>query len=245
MFVDRFTLEPLVRKLRTRSRIDDGAAAALLALPFTIRELHPGQYIVREGDMAYRSCVLIEGFAYRQKVVGDGGRQIVALQMPGDMVDLQNSLLKIADHNVQALTAVVAADIPRAAILEIAEGYPMVAHAFWLDTLVDGAIAWEWLANIGRRDARGRLAHLLCECALRLKAIGGQVGETFVLPLTQEQLSDALGLTGVHINRTLRQLEADGLIDRRKHAIRIIDDRELRNVAGFTSAYLHLDLLND
>lgn len=243
--MDHHTLERLVCKLRTRCRIDAVAEAALLALPFTVRTMPRGQYIVREGDIARRACVLLDGFAYRQKILDDGGRQIVALQVPGDAVDLQNTLLKVADHNVQALTAVVAAEIPRAAILDIAGKHPSVAHAFWLDTLVDGAIAFEWIANIGRRDARRRLAHLLCECAIRLQVSGGRDGETFTLPLTQEQLSDILGLTGVHINRTLRQLAAEGLIARDRQAIRILDDRALRNAGGFTPAYLHLDLLDD
>lgn len=118
----------------------------MLALPFTTKSLVSGHYLVRQGEHADFTFVLLSGFAYRQKIVGDGRRQIIALQVPGDAVDLQNSLLKIADHSVQALTAVTVARIPRAALLEIASTYPAIAHAFWLDTLVDGSIAWEWIA---------------------------------------------------------------------------------------------------
>eukprot|EP01037_Dinobryon_pediforme_P032837 gene32837-38003_t len=184
------TLQRLLVKLKRRSRFAPADEAALLGLPFTVKTLEPGHYLVRQGERADFTCVLLDGFAYRQKIVGDGGRQIIALQVPGDAVDLQNSLLKIADHSVQALTAITMARVPRLALLEIAATYPAIAHAFWLDTLVDGSIAWEWIANIGRRDALMRLAHLLCECAVRLEVVNAEGGDCDTLPMTQEQIGD-------------------------------------------------------
>ncbi|TPG56180.1 Crp/Fnr family transcriptional regulator [Sphingomonas glacialis] len=239
------TLQRLLVKLKRRSRFDSADEAALLGLPFTVKMLEPGHYLVRQGERADFTCVLLEGFAYRQKIVGDGGRQIIALQVPGDAVDLQNSLLKIADHSVQALTAITMARIPRVDLLDIAARYPAIAHAFWLDTLVDGSIAWEWIANIGRRDALMRLAHLLCECAVRLEVVNDESGDCDTLPMTQEQIGDALGLTPVHVNRMLKLLERDELIARRARTIVILDAAQLRSVADFQSAYLHLNLLND
>lgn len=243
--METVTLQRLLIKLKRRSHFAPADEAALLALPFSVRSLEPGSYLVRQGERADFTCVLLSGFAYRQKIVGDGGRQIIALQVPGDAVDLQNSLLKIADHSVQALSAVTLARIPRSALLEIAATHPAIAHALWLDTLVDGSIAWEWIANIGRRNALMRLAHLLCECALRLEVVGFQHGESHQLPMTQEQVSDALGLTPVHVNRMFKQLERAGLISRDKRVVAILDVSRLRALADFEAAYLHLNLLDD
>lgn len=238
-------LQRLLTKLKRRSPFAERDEEALLALPFTVKTLEPGNYLVRQGERADFTCVLLSGFAYRQKIVGDGGRQIIALQVPGDAVDLQNSLLKIADHSVQALSPITVARIPRKDLLAIAEKFPAIAHAFWLDTLVDGAIAWEWIANIGRRDALKRLAHLLCECALRLEAVGFKVGESHKIPMTQEQIGDALGLTAVHVNRMLKLLGDSDLISRDKRTVAILDTARLQAVADFESAYLHLNLLHD
>jgi CRP-like cAMP-binding protein len=238
-------LQRLLTKLKSRSRFSREDEIALLALPFSIKALEPGNYLVRQGERTDCACVLLSGLAYRQKVVGDGGRQIIALQMPGDAVDLQNSLLKIADHSVQALTAVTVARIPRVALLQLASVHPAIAHAFWVDTLVDGSIALEWVVNIGRRNGKMRLAHLLCEFDERLKIVGFENEASSPLPMTQEQMGDALGLTSVHVNRMLRQLETDGLIQRDRRTVTIVDAARIRSVADFQSAYLHKTLLDD
>ena len=236
-------LLPMLRKLGSRHALDGADTAAILALPHTVRRFAPNKYIVREGDRAEYCCALLAGFAFRQKIVGDGGRQIVSYQMPGDIVDLPNSMLKIADHSVQALTRVDIACIPRQAITELAARHPNVAQAMWLDTLVDASISREWLANIGRRDARGRLAHLLCEFLVRSETAGIGSGPAYELPMTQEHLGDALGLTSVHVNRSLRLLEIDGLIDRTKRRMTVTDMRQLERAGDFDPGYLHLDLL--
>jgi CRP-like cAMP-binding protein len=112
--------------------------------------------------------------------------------------------------------------------------------AMWYDTLVDGSIFREWIANIGRRDAHTRMAHLLCEFALRLKVAGLGERDSYELPMTQEQLADATGLTPVHVNRTLRALDQEGLISRDKRAVRISDWKRLVAAGDFDSGYLHL-----
>ncbi len=234
-------LEPMARKLEYRQKFDADDRAALLALPHKIKVLEPHDYIVRQGDRAEFSCVLLSGFCVRQKIVGNGYRQIVAIQMKGEMVDLQNSLLGVADHAVQMLTAGKIAMIPREEIVRIAFERPAVGKAMWIDTLVDGSIFREWVANVGRRDARTRIAHLLCEFSLRLKLAGLGEPTNYELPMTQEQLADATGLTPVHVNRTIKTLEADGLIDRTSaRSITIGDWRRLADVGDFQSNYLHL-----
>jgi CRP-like cAMP-binding protein len=232
----------MLSKFERWAKLDDADRKALLALPHRLRSLGPTQYVIREGDEAEHCALLLSGFAFRSKIVGGGGRQIVALHMKGDMVDLQNSVLGIADHNVQALTTIEVALIPRAAILEIASRLPNVGRAMWHDTLVDGSVTREWVANVGRRDARTRLAHLLCEFALRLETAG--LGEhcNYELPMTQEQLADCTGLTSVHVNRTLKALDSDKLISRTNRSVRIDDWERLADAGDFNSTYLHIDM---
>ena len=234
-------LEPMLRKLEYRHKLDSADCSAILALPHTIKRLERHDYVVREGDIAQYSCALLAGFAVRQKIVGSGHRQIVAIQMKGELVDLQNSLLGVADHSVQMLTPGKVAMIPREAVQKLAVERPAVGMAMWIDTLVDASISREWIANVGRRDARSRLAHLLCEFSLRLKLAGLGEQSHYELPMTQEQLADTTGLTPVHVNRTLKSLEADKLIERTSaRSIAIRDWRNLADVGDFQSTYLHL-----
>lgn len=233
-------LEPMVRKLRQWRALDAGDEAALRALPFRVIKLRPQEYIVREGDTPQNSCLMLSGFAIRHKVAGNGGRQIFSIHMQGDLADLQNSLLGAADHNLQALTHVEVAMIPAEAIQEIAFRRPAIGRAMWHETLVDASIFREWTLNVGRRDARTRAAHMLCEFSLRLETAG--LGERcdYQLPMTQEQLADALGLTSVHINRTLMALAGDGLITRAQRSVRIENWPRLAKAGDFDPAYLHL-----
>ena len=233
-------LSPLVAKLRNLVPLDEDDEQAILALPHTIRRLSLAQYIVREGDVATHSCLVVSGFAMRHKIVGDGGRQIVNIHMAGDMVDLQNALLSVADHNVQALTPMTAAFIPRDALVALAFARPTVGRALWLETLVEGSIAREWIANVGRRDARTRVAHLLCEFAMRLEAVGLGAQCNYQLPMTQEQIADTVGLTPVHVNRTLKLLDAEGLTRRSKRSVTIHDWKDLAATGDFNPVYLHL-----
>lgn len=233
-------LEPMVRKLRQWRPLGEDDREALRALPHRVIKLRPQEYIVREGDSPQNSCLMLSGFAFRHKVAGSGGRQIFSIHMKGDLADLQNSLLRIADHNLQALTHVEIALIPVEAIQDIAFARPAIGRAMWYETLVDASIFREWTLNVGRRDARRRAAHMLCEFSLRLETAG--LGErcNYELPMTQEQLADALGLTSVHINRTLMALAGDGLITRAQRSIRIGDWQRLAREGDFDPAYLHL-----
>lgn len=234
-------LDPMLRKLAYWQKFGESDREAVLALPHSVKSLGSNNYIVREGDYAAHSCVLLSGFAIRHKIVADGRRQIVSIHMKGDIVDLQNSLLGRADHSVQMLTAGKVALIPRDEVNRIAFERPLVGKAMWIDTLVDASIFREWVANVGRRDAPTRIAHLLCEFSLRLKVAGLGEHTNYELPMTQEQLADATGLTAVHVNRTLRSLEGDRLIERSNPRRIVIGDwRKLADAGDFDSAYLHL-----
>ncbi|HEX8640904.1 MAG TPA: Crp/Fnr family transcriptional regulator [Allosphingosinicella sp.] len=233
-------LQPMLRKLESWATFTDADREALLALPHTLKAIEPHHYLVRDGDRATHCCLLRSGFMFRHKIAGSGGRQIVSIHMAGDMVDLQNSLLGMADHNVQALTRSEVAFIPRDEIRKIAFEHPNIGIAMWHDTLVDGSIFREWIMNVGRRDARTRLAHLLCEFALRLETAGlGKHGE-WELPMTQEQLADCTGLTPIHVNRSLQGLGKDNLIARTRRSVVIEDWKKLAEAGDFESSYLHL-----
>jgi CRP-like cAMP-binding protein len=233
-------LAPMLRKLEYWAYLNEEDRDALLALPHVLKTIEPHQYIVREGDKPTHSCLIRSGIAYRHKVVATGARQIVSIHLAGDIVDLQNSVLGTADHNVQALTACEVALIPRDAVIRLAFERPAIGQAMWYDTLVDGSIFREWIANVGRRDARTRLAHLLCEFALRLEAAGLGNHMEWELPMTQEQLADCTGLTPVHVNRMLQTLGKEGLISRTRRSVIVNDWKALAHTADFESTYLHL-----
>lgn len=234
-------LSPMVDKLSLWMELEDGDRAAILGLPHTIRSLALGDFIVREDECPTHCCLLLNGYAIRHKVAGNGGRQIFSLHMQGDVVDLHNSILRRADHNVQTLTAARVAMIPVGAIREMASRYPQLGQAMWYETLVDASIFREWTLNVGRRDARARTAHLLCEFAIRLSVARLGKATEFELPMTQEQLGDALALTPVHVNRTLMALAEEGLIERRVRSIRLLDYSRLARVGDFDTRYLHFD----
>jgi CRP-like cAMP-binding protein len=233
-------LDDFLRQLEVHSRLSEEDRQLVLGLPYRRRSLDAGSYLVREGDLPEQCSVLVDGFAYRQKVTGDGSRQILALCIPGDAVDLQNMFLDVSDHGVQLLTRGMVADIVKEALEELVLTRPRIGAAVIQATLVEASILREWVVNVGRRDARARIAHILCEFAVRLETRGLASEEGFELPMTQEQLADATGLTPVHVNRVLEALEADGLISRRRRTIHFVDWRALQDVGDFNRHYLHI-----
>jgi CRP-like cAMP-binding protein len=165
----------------------------VLNLPYKVRWLEPQSYTMREGDKPDRCAVLVSGYAFRHKVTGDGSRQILSLHIPGDALDFQNMFLNESDHNVQMLTRAQVAEIPRGPLEELVLNYPAVGRAVLIHTLVEASIFREWVVNVGRRDARSRIAHLLCEFAYRLSTHDLAPSGQYELPITQEQLADATG----------------------------------------------------
>ena len=232
-------LELLVRKIHAHHPLSPEDRAAIVALPFKHRNLEARAYTLREGDRPDRCAVLLSGFAFRHKVTGDGSRQIMSIHIPGDALDFQNMFLHESDHNVQMLTRGTVAEIPREPLEKLVLENPDVARAVLVFTLVEASIFREWVLNIGRRDARSRIAHLLCEFAYRMEAQGLSIESVYELPMTQEQLADATGLTAVHVNRVLQGLQREGLIQRERRIISFVDWQRLRDVADFNPRYLH------
>lgn len=230
----------VVRKLNCRTPLSRQDEEAILALPCERRTLEHSSYIVREGDPPSHCAALISGFAYRHKLTAAGARQIIAVHLPGDPLDLQHLFLDVADHNLQTLTKAEVALIPRAALQKIARERPAVGEAFMVNMLVDASIFREWVVNVGRRDARSRISHLLCELAIRLNSQDLLEEYGCELPMTQEQIGDATGLTSVHVNRTLKALQADGLITRDRRSVKFPNWQRLKEEGDFTERYLHL-----
>lgn len=238
---DAPSLAPMLRKLRLWVNLNAVQEQALLDLPHSVTTIEKQKVFVREGDEVAHCWVVLSGYCVRFKYVGSGGRQIVSIHMKGDLVDLHNALLGVADHGVQSLTSCTLAKIPIEPFRHLSDADPAIKDALWYDTLVDASIHREWVANVGRRDAPTRIAHLLCEFALKMDAIGLQQLQ-YELPMTQDQLADATGLTPVHVNRTLQALEKDGLIERVTAKSVIIGDwKKLAAAGDFQSEYLHLD----
>jgi CRP-like cAMP-binding protein len=234
-------LAPMLRKLQLWRRFDAQEQAALLALPREIVDLKAAAYVVREGDLPTHSCLLISGLAFRQKLTRTGARTILAVHMSGDVVDLQNSLLEVADHSVQALTKAQVAFIPKEAIVDLALRFPNIGLAMWYDTLVDSSIAREWMLNVTRREGHSRIAHIVCEFGVRLESLSLGLRTSYEFPMTQEQLADATGLHPVHVNRTLKELERTGLITYTRRSITVTNWSELVVAGDFRETYLHLN----
>lgn len=238
------TLAPMLRKLRLWVNLGDTHQQALLSLPHRVEVVEKQRVFVREGDIVSHCWLILSGYCVRFKYVGTGSRQIVSIHMKGDLVDLQNALLGVADHSLQTLTACKMAKLPIEPIRQLSDVEPAIKDALWFDTLVDASIHREWVANVGRRDGPTRVAHILCEFALKLEAIGLEQMD-YELPMTQDQLADATGLTAVHVNRVLQALAKDGLIERvTPKSVFIGDWKRLAAAGDFHSAYLHLDMLS-
>jgi CRP-like cAMP-binding protein len=232
-------LELLARKLNLHHRLSDADQRAIIGLPNRLRRMEAQSYILREGDRPERCAVLIQGFSFRHKLTGDGSRQILSINIPGEALDFQNIFLEEADHNVQMLSRGLIADIPREEIERLILTNPEVGRAILITALVEASIFREWVVNIGQRDSRSRIAHLLCEFAYRMTSQGLAPHDVYELPITQEQLADATGLTAVHVNRVLQALQREGLLERDRRMIRFPSWERMQDVADFNPRYLH------
>ncbi len=229
----------VIRKLERLSTLTEADRSAIGALPFTLGRGRASHYLVRERDRVTSCTILLSGYACRHKTTSEGGRQIVSFHLPGDILDLQHLLFPIADHNVQTISEASWALVPIDALRQITRSSTGIIDAFWRDTLIDSAIFREWVLNVGRRDAKSRVAHMLCEFATRREAAGLGSPERFELPMSQEQIADATGLTPVHVNRMLQALAQDGIIARDKRHVDILDWKRMRRVADFDPMYLY------
>ncbi len=209
------------------------------------REVGPREDIIREGEHSPDLHLVLSGWACRYKLLPDGGRQILAFLLPGDLCDAEIFILKEMDHSIGTLSASTIAEIPGDRMRELLLNRPSVAVALWWGTLTDEGVLRARIIDIGRRDAYTRLAHLLYELLVRLRIVGATTDHSFELPATQADLADATGLTPVHVNRTLQRLRDEGLIATKGRTVTVTDPAGLKAAGEFTGNYLHLDRAHD
>lgn len=231
-------LERFLRRLLLRSVLSDEQQAAIRTLPCREAVIAPGRDIVTPGEAVNEACMVAEGLVSRFDVLLDGRRQTVALYIPGEMCDLHSLPVPTTGWGLEALTTSKLLFIPHSALRNLALELDIVV-AFWRDTTVDASILAKWVANLGRKSAPPRLAHLFCEVGVRMEQAGLGTRTAFALPMTQAQLADVVGLTSVHLNRTLKGLAAHGVTFTRK-TVHIADWGALVGMAEFDPAYLLL-----
>lgn len=210
------------------------------------REEHaPREDIIAEGAHSGHCHVVISGLACRYKLLPDGGRQIMAFLIPGDLCDAEIFILKMMDHGVAAITPTTTAKIPAEAMKALLRETSSLGEALWWGTMTDLGVLRERIVDEGRRSAYVRIAHLLYEMLVRYRMVELTDGTSFVFPVTQADLADATGLTPAHANRMLQKLRGDGLIQLAGGVVTVIDPDLLKEAAQFSGTYLHLDRVHD
>lgn len=229
---------PLVRRLDGLHPLAAGEKEALAAATSDVR-IYPAQSdLIKEGDQPTHIHVVVEGFACRYKLVDGGKRQIVSYIVPGDICDPHLFLLDVVDHGVLTLAESKIAMISRSSIRALLDNHPAITRAFLCSALVDESVSREWLANMGRRSPDKRIGHLLCEMLTRLQSVGLAENDRFAFPITQADLGDTMGLSTVHVNRTLQNLKEKRLIASKRGVFEILDVARLCEFSDFQPSYL-------
>ncbi len=233
-------LVAMAAKIRARHDLSDDDLTALGATLGEVRELPAEHTLIRRGEWLDQSTLLLDGLLGRAKST-EAGRQIMEVHVPGDHADLHSFLLKRLDSDIVTLTPARIVTMSHAGLAAIVERRPHLTRVLWFMTCLDAAISREWEVSLGRRDARARLAHLLCELDARLGTVGRSDPDGFDLALTQSQMAECLGLTPVHISRVARQLREEGLAVLRRGRVDLPDREALARAGQWTPDYLYLN----
>lgn len=234
-------IEKLLMKLSLRDEISAEEEAALRQAAGAPQAIPADKTVIRAGQQLNEATLLLEGMMCRYKDLRNGSRQISELHIAGDFLDLHGFTLKKLDHSIMTLTPCLIAAVPHDRLKAITERHPHLTRLLWFSTNLDAAIHREWVLSLGRRTALARTAHLLCELYVRLEIVGLTDGLTFRLDLTQLDLAECLGLTSVHVNRTLKALREQGLVEFRGGIVNIQDMQGLAGAAEFNPEYLSLE----
>lgn len=230
-----------LRKLRKRVEITLEEEQAIREAVVDTRDVRPDTVLIRSGEELHSCTILLKGWMARSKDLPSGQRQVTELHVAGDYLDLHGFTLKCLDHDVLALSDSTIGVVPHERLKTITEQFPRLARAYWFSTNVHAAITRELALSLGQRSAASRMAHLFCELYHRLAIVGHTTGQAYAFPLTQRELSECLGLTVVHVNRTLQELRRRGLVEFENRRVTILDRRGLQGVAEFDPSYLYLD----
>ncbi len=230
---------PLLRKLGRFGRLSTSERKAVLELLDDAEEVAAETTLVRQGEKLKDAVVIEDGWACRYRTLEDGRRQIMNFLLPGDLFDLCAFLLTKSDHSVGTITACTVNRVPISQVTRLFERHPRLGSALWMGGLQEEAMLRERIMSLGRRTAEERTAHFLYELWVRLAVIGERDGRSFELPLTQTELADALGLTSVHISRTLRKLRKRGLVEINRHRVTILRPKNEDAYGEFNYDNLH------
>jgi CRP-like cAMP-binding protein len=230
-----------VDRLASRSALTDEEASRILGLGGHVRNYAAHVDFVRLHEMVDHSCLVVDGPVGRFGQNRNGLRQITCLYIAGDMADLPSLVSPRSGWGIGALAPSAILRIPHTELRRLTTAYPGIAQAFWRDCVADGSIFSEWVVNVGRRSAISRIAHLFCEMAIRHEQAGLGDRSAFRLPLTQNDLGDATGLTGVHVNRTLKELRDTAVAEMRSGTVTIHDWKRLVSVGDFDPGFMLLD----
>jgi CRP-like cAMP-binding protein len=220
--------------------------AAIGALVQQTNAIPAEQSLIEDGEVQSHTSLLLQGFAYRYKLLSNGRRQILGYLIPGDFCEAELRNGGRSDHCVAALNNAVVAPISIQSFTNLRGQYPNIHRACMLASLSERSILREWIVNVGQKTALQRISHFFCEIVLRLEAIGRlQTDGSIDFPLNQVALADTAGLTTVHVNRSLKRLRDDGLIAFSRQRLKILDRERLIHVAGFDEEYLRLKRYSD
>lgn len=237
---------PWTMKMEQFTAFSDMEKRRLDELILANQETHaPRRDIIADGAHSGHCHVVLSGLACRYKILRDGGRQIMAFLIPGDLCDAEIFILKVMDHGVAAVTRTTTALVPAEAMKTLLRETSSLGEALWWGTMTDLGVLRERIIDEGRRSAYVRIAHLLYEMLVRYRMVELTDGNSFSFPVTQVDLADATGLTPVHANRMLQKLRADGLVEFARGVVTVLDPERLKKAAQFSGAYLHLDRVHD
>jgi len=228
-----------IDKLKSFGILEQADIAALVTATDSGRSFGAKVDLIREGDRPGPVFVVLDGWAFRYKILPNGARQIMAFLMPGDCCDLHVGLLAEMDHSIRTITRAEIATIEREQMDALMDTHPKIARAMYISQLVDEGTMRAWITSMGRRTSTERAAHLICELYVRARNIGLTSGPELSLPLSQLLLADALGMTPVHLNRVLKDLKAQGAMTLQRGMLVVINPEKLISVAGFDENYLH------
>jgi CRP/FNR family transcriptional regulator len=221
--------------------LTDKEKDALARLEDAERHYRRGAVIRRENDSAQDIFILRKGWLYSYVLLDDGSRQILRLHFPGDLVGASGTAFKEATDTLVAVTDVSLCPFDKGALKVLYEGYPRLAGLLFIIAQAERTSLTDRLASLGRTSALSRVAALLLDTLDRLRVMNSDITDSFPLPLTQEEIGDATGLTAVHVNRMMRSLVEEGFIARTNGTVAVLDERRLANVANYINRYAELD----
>ncbi|MGQ9371064.1 Crp/Fnr family transcriptional regulator [Azospirillum sp. A39] len=229
----------MVRKLEILTPMKEEDLSVLEQLEASTRKVPAGTELAVQGEPFGAVVVLRSGWAMRFKTLADGRRQITNFAIPGDVIGLYANMLVVADQSATTLTDVEIAEFPQEMMTDLFRDHPRLAAAFAWTAAREEAVLAEKVVCLGRRSAHERLSHLLLEMLRRLQMVQLTQGDRYVFPVTQELIADTLGLSAVHVNRTLSRLRAEGMIEVDGPVIHVKRVSELTDAADFDDLYLY------